>query len=223
MKEINAELMRTMKRKIKKESSLLLAPIGPKTRSGGTNPTKPKKPTKSASNLIDLTKSATPKQSIKPAQIAKPVKPSFIQSLEFTKPPSPPKLFGSKKGKETKRIKANEAEDSQTTLKNESEADASHKRRKVVLPPAADYNLFLVPSDSEDNEVTKHLKLLKDFVVHSETYRAITTEALGQLRPLLKANPLLRPAYDSLRNRNNALVEEQATLRGSLERIVEES
>jgi hypothetical protein len=80
-----------------------------------------------------------------------------------------------------------------------------------------------VPSDSDDNEVLKHLELLKDFVVHSESYRAITTDTLAQLRPLLKANPLLRPAYDELRTRNNALVEEQATLRGSLEKLMAES
>ncbi len=90
----------------------------------------------------------------------------------------------------------------------------------MVLPPAADHSLFLVPSDSDDDEVLKHLELLKDFVVHSESYRAITTETLAQLRPLLKANSLLRPAYDQLRTRSNTLVEEQAALRAKLEELL---
>lgn len=55
-------------------------------------------------------------------------------------------------------------------------------------------------------------------------YRSVTTQTVIQLRPLLKANPILRPVYDQLRSSSNLLVEEQATsiLRGNLEDMLEE-
>jgi len=118
----------------------------------------------------------------------------------------PKKLPEPKKGKGTKRVRADETEDPQATLKNESGSDALRREAQGRV---------------RENEV-KHLELLKDFLIHAELYRTITTQTLAQLRPLLKANPFLRPVYDQLRTRSNSLVEEQAALRGSLEGIMEE-
>ncbi len=130
---------------------------------------------------------------------------------------TPIKLPVPKRGKGVKRTLNDEGEDSQATVKNESESDPLRKKRRVVLPPATDHNLYLVPSESEGDETLKHLELLKDFLVHAEAYRTATTQTLTQLRPLLRTNPVLQPIYDQLRASSNLLVEEQAILRGSLE------
>lgn len=53
-------------------------------------------------------------------------------------------------------------------------------------------------------------------------YRSVTTQTVTQLRPLLKANPILRPVYDQLRSSSNLPVEEQAILRGNPEIMLEE-
>ncbi len=95
-----------------------------------------------------------------------------------------------------------------------------NKKRKVILSSATDHSLFLVSSDSDDNKILKHFKLLKNFVIHSEFYKVITTEILAQLRSLLKANSLLRPAYDQLRIRSNILVKKQTVLRAKLKKLL---
>ncbi len=130
---------------------------------------------------------------------------------------TPTKLSVPKRGKGVKRTLNDEGEDSQATVKNESESGPLRKKRRVVLPPATDHNLYLVPNESEGDETLKHLELLKDFLVHAEAYRTATTQTLTQLRPLLRTNPVLQPIYDQLRASSNLLVEEQAILRGSLE------
>ncbi len=86
-------------------------------RSDVVNSAKPKRPTKSTSDPIDLTKSSTPRQLSKPAQVANPTKPSSIKPLGSTKSSPPSKPLGPKRGKGTKRIQADETEDSQATLK----------------------------------------------------------------------------------------------------------
>jgi len=108
----------------------------------------------------------------------------------------------------------------QITLKNESEIDMLNKKHKVILSSATDHSLFLVSSDSDDNKILKHFKLLKNFSIHSKFYRVITTEILAQLRSLLKANSLLRSAYDQLRIRSNILVKKQTVLRAKLKKLL---
>jgi len=66
-----------------------------------------------------------------------------------------------------------------------------NKKRKVILSSTTDHSLFLVSSDSDDDKILKHLELLKNFMIHSEFYRIITTEILAQLKSLLKINSLL--------------------------------
>jgi len=114
----------------------------------------------------------------------------FINSIKFI---TSIKLSVSKRGKEVKRTLNDEGEDSQATVKNESESDPLRKKRRVVLPSATDHNLYLVPSESEGDEALKHLELLKDFLVHAKAYRTAKTQTLTQLRPLLRTNPVLQP------------------------------
>jgi len=220
MKEIKIKLIRIMKRKIKKRSSLFLISVESKTRFDVMNSTKSKRFIKFIFDLIDLIKFFTSRQLFKLTQIINHTKSSFIKSLESMKFSSFFKFLELKRDRETKRIQIDEIENSQVTLKNESEIDTLNKKRKVVLPSATDHSLFLVSSDSDNDEVLKHLELLKNFVIHSEFYRVITTEILAQLRSLLKANSLLRSAYDQLRIRSNILVKKQAVLRAKLEELL---
>ncbi len=81
---------------------------------------------------------------------------------------------------------------------------------------------YLISSDFEEDETLKHLKLLKDFLVHAKTYRTVTTQTVMQLRSLLRTNSVLQFIYDQLRDSSNLLVEEQAILRGNLEDMLEE-
>ena len=184
------------------------------------NSTKSKRSIKFIFDLIDFIKFFTSRQLFKLAQIVNSTKSSFIKSLESTKFSSLFKLLELKRSRETKRIQINEIENSQITLKNESEIDTLNKKRKVILSSATDHSLFLVLSDSDDDKVLKHLELLKNFMIHSEFYRIITTEILAQLRSLLKANSLLRPAYDQLRIRSNTLVKKQTALRAELKKLL---
>lgn len=220
MKEIKTELIKTMKWKIRKRSSLFLISVEFRTKFNVMNSTKSKRSIKFIFDLIDFIKFFTSRQLFKLAQIVNSTKSSFIKSLESTKFSSLFKLFELKRSRETKRIQINEIENSQITLKNESEIDTLNKKRKVILSSATDHSLFLVLSDSDDDKVLKHLELLKNFMIHSEFYRIITTEILAQLRLLLKANSLLRPAYDQLRIRSNTLVKKQAALRAELKKLL---
>jgi len=184
------------------------------------NSTKSKRSIKFIFDLIDLIKFFTSRQLFKFAQIVNSTKSSFIKFLEFTKFSSLFKFLELKRNKEIKRIQIDKIENSQITLKNESEIDMLNKKRKVILPSATDHSLFLVSSDSDDDKILKHLELLKNFVIHSEFYRVITTETLAQLRSLLKANSLLRSAYDQLRIRSNILVKKQTALRAKLKELL---
>jgi len=118
---------------------------------------------------------------------------NLIESTRSIKFINSIKLSVSKRGKEVKRTLNDEGEDSQATVKNESESDPLRKKRRVVLPSATDHNLYLVPSESEGDETLKHLELLKDFLVHAKAYRTAKTQTLTQLRPLLRTNPVLQP------------------------------
>ncbi len=220
MKEIKTELIKTMKWKIRKRSSLFLISVEFRTKFNVMNSTKSKRSIKFIFDLIDFIKFFTSRQLFKLAQIVNSTKSSFIKSLESTKFSSLFKLLELKRSRETKRIQINEIENSQITLKNESEIDTLNKKRKVILSSATDHSLFLVLSDSDDDKVLKHLELLKNFMIHSEFYRIITTEILAQLRSLLKANSLLRPAYDQLRIRSNTLVKKQTALRAELKKLL---
>lgn len=220
MKEIKTELIKTMKWKIRKRSSLFLISVEFRTKFNVMNSTKSKRSIKFIFDLIDFIKFFTSRQLFKLAQIVNSTKSSFIKSLESTKFSSLFKLLELKRSRETKRIQINEIENSQITLKNESEINTLNKKRKVILSSATDHSLFLVLSDSDDDKVLKHLELLKNFMIHSEFYRIITTEILAQLRLLLKANSLLRPAYDQLRIRSNTLVKKQAALRAELKELL---
>ena len=185
------------------------------------NSTKSKKFIKFIFNLIDLIKFFTSRQLFKLIQIINSTKSLFIKSLEFTKFFSLFKFLELKRSKETKWIQINEIENLQITLRNEFEIDMLNKKCKVILFSATDHSLFLVSSDSDDdNKILKHLELLKNFVIHSEFYRVITTETLAQLRSLLKTNSLLRSAYDQLRIRSNILVKKQTALKAKLKKLL---
>ena len=80
----------------------------------------------------------------------------------------------------------------------------------------------MISSDFEEDETLKHLKLLKDFLVHAKAYRTVTIQTVTKLRPLLRTNSVLQLIYDQLRGSSNLLVEEQAILRRNLEDILEE-
>ncbi len=135
-------------------------------------------------NLIDFIKFFTSRQLFKFTQIVNFIKSSFIKSLKFMKFSSLFKFLEFKRNKETKRIQIDKIENLQITLKNESEIDMLNKKRKVILSSATDHSLFLVSSDSDDDKILKHLELLKNFMIHSEFYRIITTEILAQLKLL---------------------------------------
>ena len=220
MKKIKIKLIRTMKQKIRKKSSLSLISVEFKTKFDVMNSIKLKRFIKFIFNLIDLIKFFTSRQLFKLAQIVNFTKSLFIKFLEFMKFSSLFKSLEFKRNKETKWIQINKIENLQITLKNESEIDMLNKKRKVILSSATDHSLFLVSSDSDDNKILKHFKLLKNFVIHSEFYKVITTEILAQLRSLLKANSLLRPAYDQLRIRSNILVKKQTVLRAKLKKLL---
>jgi len=220
MKEIKTELIRTMKRKIRKRSSLSFISVEFKTRFDVMNLTKSKRSIKFIFNLIDFIKFFTSRQLFKLAQIVNSTKSLFIKSLEFMKFSSLFKFLELKRDKETKQIQINKIKNSQITLKNESEIDMLNKKHKVILSSTTDHSLFLVSSDSDDDKILKHLELLKNFMIHSEFYRVITTEILAQLRSLLKANSLLWSAYDQLRIRSNILVKKQAALRAKLKKLL---
>ncbi len=220
MKEIKTKLIRTMKWKIRKRSSLFLTSVESKTKFDVMNSTKSKRFIKFIFNLIDFIKFFTSKQLFKLAQIVNSTKSSFIKSLKSMKFSSLFKSLELKRDRETKRIQINEIKNLQITLKNESEIDTLNKKRKVILSSATDHSLFLVSSDSDDDKILKHLELLKNFVIHSEFYRVITTETLAQLRSLLKANSLLRSAYDQLRIRSNTLMKKQTVLRAKLKKLL---
>ncbi len=220
MKEIKIELIRIMKQKIRKRSSLFLTSVEFKTRFNVMNSTKSKKSIKFIFNLIDLIKFFTSRQLFKLAQLVNFTKSSFIKFLESMKFFSLFKLLELKRDREIKRIQINKIKNLQITLKNESEIDTFNKKCKVILSSATDHSLFLVSSDSDDDKILKHLELLKNFVIHSEFYRVITTETLAQLRSLLKTNSLLRSAYDQLRIRSNILVKKQAALKAKLKKLL---
>ncbi len=221
MKEIKIKLIRIMKQKIRKRNSLFLISVESKTRFDVMNSTKSKRSIKFIFDLIDFIKFFTSRQLFKLTQIVNSTKSSFIKSLESTKFSSLFKFLELKRDKETKWIQIDEIKNSQITLKNESEIDTLNKKCKVILSSATDHSLFLVSSDSnDDDEILKHLELLKNFVIHSEFYRVITTETLAQLRSLLKANSLLWSAYDQLRIRSNILVKKQTALRTKLKKLL---
>jgi len=117
MKEIKIELIKTMKRKIRKRSSLSLISVESKTRFDVINSTKSKRSIKFIFDLIDFIKFFTSRQLFKLAQIVNSTKSSFIKSLESTKFSSLSKFLELKKDKETKRIQINEIENLQITLK----------------------------------------------------------------------------------------------------------
>ncbi len=121
-----------------------------------------------------------------------------------------------------KRILNDEEKDSQTTVKNESELDSLRKKRRIVLSSTTNRNQYLISSDFEEDETLKHLKLLKDFLVHAKAYRTVTIQTVTKLRPLLRTISVLQLIYDQLRGSSNLLVEEQAILRRNLEDILEE-
>jgi hypothetical protein len=117
MKEIKIELIKTMKRKIRKRSSLSLISVESKTRFDVINSTKSKRSIKFIFDLIDFIKFFTSRQLFKLAQIVNSTKSSFIKSLESTKFSSLSKFLELKRDKETKRIQINEIENLQITLK----------------------------------------------------------------------------------------------------------
>ena len=117
MKEIKIELIKTMKRKIRKRSSLSLISVESKTRFDVINSTKSKRSIKFIFDLIDFIKFFTSRQLFKLAQIVNSTKSSFIKSLEYTKFSSLSKFLELKRDKETKRIQINEIENLQITLK----------------------------------------------------------------------------------------------------------
>ena len=199
---------------------MFLTSVESKTKFDVMNSTKSKRFIKFIFNLIDFIKFFTSKQLFKLAQIVNSTKSSFIKSLKSMKFSSLFKSLELKRDRETKRIQINEIKNLQITLKNESEIDTLNKKRKVILSSATDHSLFLVSSDSDDDKILKHLELLKNFVIHSEFYRVITTETLAQLRSLLKANSLLRSAYDQLRIRSNTLMKKQTVLRAKLKKLL---
>ncbi len=220
MKEIKTEFIRIMKWKIRKRSSLSLISVESKTRFDVMNSMKSKRFIKFIFDLINLIKFFTSRQLFKLIQIVNSTKLSFIKSLEFMNFSSLFKLLEFKRNKETKRIQIDNIENLQITLKNESEINMLNKKRKVILFSATDHSLFLVSSDLDDDKILKHLKLLKNFMIHSEFYRVITTETLAQFRSLLKANSLLWSAYDQLRIRSNILVKKQTALRAKLKKLL---
>jgi len=170
---------------------LSLISVESKTRFDVMNSMKSKRFIKFIFDLINLIKFFTSRQLFKLIQIVNSTKLSFIKSLEFMNFSSLFKLLEFKRNKETKRIQIDNIENLQITLKNESEINMLNKKRKVILFSATDHSLFLVSSDLDDDKILKHLKLLKNFMIHSEFYRVITTETLAQFRSLLKANSLL--------------------------------
>ena len=220
MKEIKIKLIRTIKWKIRKRSSLFLISIELKTRFDVMNSTKLKKSIKFIFDLIDFIKFFTSRQLFKLAQIVNYMKSSFIKFLESMKFSSLFKFLELKRDRETKRIQIDEIKNLQITLKNESEINMLNKKRKVILSSATDHSLFLVSSDSDNDEILKHLELLKNFMIHSEFYKVITTETLAQLRSLLKTNSLLWSAYDQLQIRSNILVKKQTALRAELKKLL---
>ncbi len=117
MKEIKIELIKTMKRKIRKRSSLSLISVESKTRFDVINSTKSKRSIKFIFDLIDFIKFFTSRQLFKLAQIVNSTKSFFIKSLESTKFSSLSKFLELKRDKETKRIQINEIENLQITLK----------------------------------------------------------------------------------------------------------
>jgi len=117
MKEIKIELIKTMKRKIRKRSSLSLISVESKTRFDVINSTKSKRSIKFIFDLIDFIKFFTSRQLFKLAQIVNSTKSFFIKSLESTKFSSFSKFLELKRDKETKRIQINEIENLQITLK----------------------------------------------------------------------------------------------------------
>jgi len=117
MKEIKIELIKTMKRKIRKRSSLSFISVESKTRFDVINSTKSKRSIKFIFDLIDFIKFFTSRQLFKLAQIVNSTKSFFIKSLESTKFFSLSKFLELKRDKETKRIQINEIENLQITLK----------------------------------------------------------------------------------------------------------
>ncbi len=220
MKEIKIKLIRTIKWKIRKRSSLFLISIELKTRFDVMNSTKLKRSIKFIFDLIDFIKFFTSRQLFKLAQIVNYMKSSFIKFLESMKFSSLFKFLELKRDRETKRIQIDEIKNLQITLKNESEINMLNKKRKVILSSATDHSLFLVSSDSDNDEILKHLELLKNFMIHSEFYKVITTETLAQLRSLLKTNSLLWSAYDQFQIRSNILVKKQTALRAELKKLL---
>ncbi len=129
MEEIEAGLIRTKKRKMKRSllplgSAPLPSLAGPKTRSGAIKSIKPAKSTR----LSSPTKARPTKSTGKSAGPTRPT----INPIDLTKSAMPKNFPEPKKGKGTKRVRADETEDSQATLKNESGSDALRKKRKVV-------------------------------------------------------------------------------------------
>ncbi len=102
MKKIKIKLIRTMKQKIRKKSSLSLISVEFKTKFDVMNSIKLKRFIKFIFNLIDLIKFFTSRQLFKLAQIVNFTKSLFIKFLEFMKFSSLFKSLEFKRNKETK-------------------------------------------------------------------------------------------------------------------------
>ena len=210
MKKIEAELIRTKKQKIIRsllsfETAFSSMSVESRIRSNAEKLTRSKK-------LIKLFSFINVNMLIKVIRLIKLIK--FIKSVTSLN-----QTILSKK-KKNKRILEVE-EDSQRIIKNESKSD-SQKKQKIALSSIKNHNLYLVSSDLKENEILKHMKLLRDFLVHAKAYRLLINLIVIQLRLLLKANSFLKLLYDQLRNEGNMLIEKQAILRGRLEKVMKE-
>jgi len=210
MKKIEAELIRTKKQKIIRsllsfETAFSSMSVESRIRSNAEKLTRSKK-------LIKLFSFINVNMLIKVIRLIKLIK--FIKSVTSLN-----QTILSKK-KKNKRILEVE-EDSQRIIKNESKSD-SQKKQKIALSSIKNHNLYLVSSDLKENEILKHMKLLRDFLVHAKAYRLLINLIVIQLRLLLKANSFLKLLYDQLRNEGNKLIEKQAILRGRLEKVMKE-
>ncbi len=210
MKKIEAELIRTKKQKIIRsllsfETAFSSMSVESRIRSNAEKLTRSKK-------LIKLFSFINVNMLIKVIRLIKLIK--FIKSVTSLNQT----IFSKKK--KNKRILEVE-EDSQRIIKNESKSD-SQKKQKIALSSIKNHNLYLVSSDLKENEILKHMKLLRDFLVHAKAYRLLINLIVIQLRLLLKANSFLKLLYNQLRNEGNMLIEKQAILRGRLEKVMKE-
>lgn len=114
-------------------------------------------------------------------------------------------------------------DESQEIIKKDSSAIEFRKKQKVVLSSTTNHNIFIISSDFEGSEITKHLKLLKNFLMHLKAYRTMTMKTLEQIRPLLKGNSSLKSEYERIRVKNNELIEQQAILQGNLKNLMKET